>query len=119
MTPFKLSLGAAPWGVNPAQLGTEGYYERSHREMDAYKAQLVRHYAAAHGGANLPCELIITTNPHDFDQRVMDYYEVYALYGEGASQVAAFWLESELPEDWDHIAAAELGLAPGDDLEVA
>jgi hypothetical protein len=112
----KMTLGSSPWGVTPAQLGTVGYFERSHREMTAYIGQLGRLYADAHGGAKLPCKLVITTNPHDFDRRVMDYYEVYAVYGDGASERAAFWLESEMPEDWDHVAAAELDLAPGDDL---
>lgn len=110
---YKLSLGASPWGVTPAQLGTENYYERSHRELEAYMAQLARHYAAAHDGAALPCELKIAENRHDFGM----YYDVAAVHsGEGGDCEAAYWLEAHLPDDWDQAAAAQLDLAPGDDL---
>lgn len=115
MTPYKLSLGASPWGVTPVQLGTEGYYEKAQKELKAYMNQLARHYAAAHGGAKLPCRLSVTENRHDFGT----YLDVSALYVGDDAERAAFWLEAHLPEDWDHRAAAELGLAPGDDLEVA
>lgn len=116
MPTFRMSLGSAPWGVMPAQLGTDGYVERARRELEAYMAQLQRHYAAAHKGAQPPCRLAIAENPHDFDQNIMTYYEVDALYSDERSRRAAFWLEKHMPEDWDHEAAAVLGLEPGDGL---
>jgi hypothetical protein len=80
-------------------------------------AQLKRHYAAAHNGAELPCMLKISENPHDYGQTWRIYYEVDAFYSDARTERAAIWLQDEIPEDWDHEAATELGLAPGDDLE--
>lgn len=108
----KISVGSAPWGVTPAQLGTVGYELRAEKECTAYIQQLVRLYAEAHAGAALPCALKIDTNRHDFGT----YYDVVALVANQADVTAALWLENHMPEDWDHVAAAELGLAPGDDL---
>lgn len=109
----KLSLGASPWGVVPAQLGTDSYEARAKKECRAYINQLGRHYAAAHAGAAIPCALSVCPNRHDFGV----YFDVGAALDSDAAVTAAMWLEKHMPEDWDHVAAAELGLAPGDDLE--
>ena len=115
MNTDKLSLGSVPWGVTPAQLGiTENYEVRAEKECNAYIRQLRRHYAAAHNGAKVPCTLEVCPNPHDYGV----YFDVGASLDSNEAVVAALWLEKNMPEDWDHRAAHELGLFPGDDLVV-
>ena len=78
------------------------------RECRAFIGQLKRHYCAAHNGAELPCELSVKSNRHDFGV----YFDVVAVHTEGnaAARQATYWLESNLPNDWDNQAAEEIGL---------
>lgn len=99
-----LALGPTPWGESCAQLGTSGYEVRGPAECEAYRSQLLRIYAKAHGGPP-PCEVNVKGSPHDFGT----YYEVFVWFDETTVD-AALWIEGHTPESWDAEARTELGL---------
>lgn len=99
-----IELGSSPAAEPCAQTTDPNYSEKARAECNLYRAQLQRHYAAAHDGQPLPegCRLVIKANSHDFGC----YYEV-AVKFDGTSRAAidaAFWLESNCPETWDSVA---------------
>lgn len=103
--PDQLTLCEAPYDVSCAQFGTPNYAERAQAECRAYIGQLRRLFKTAHG-TEPPCGLEVRSNTHDFGV----YYDVAASYTGPAALEAALWLDSNLPSDWDHEAATELGL---------
>jgi hypothetical protein len=97
-----IDVGSAPTGESCAQVGSDGYHDRAHRECRAYIAQLRRLFGEEPAGAYLR----IKSNAHDsgnylsvvchFDERFPDSVEY------------AFRCESESPEEWDKQARQEL-----------
>jgi len=111
-----MMIGSSPWGEDCAQTTNPLYVLRATLECNTYKAQLRRHYSAAHDGQELPCLLTITENPHDFGV----YYTVDAVFSDDdeAAVTAAYWLEAQGPELWDEIARQELGM-PAEETHAA
>ena len=106
-----IEIGSSPWGEECAQLGSEGYSERGRAECRAYIGQLYRLLEANGFRRNeLPDGFALTVkgNSHDFGT----YYEVvcrFSTYDEKAFDLS-FWLEENIPEFWDDVAKAEIGL---------
>ena len=100
---FEMSLGSNPWGESCAQVGTDGYTAQALRECRAWQRQLRRHYQGAHQ-QDVPkeCHLVLRDCPHDFGT----YHEIVALYDveNEVGTRAAFWLEANMPEEWDEDA---------------
>lgn len=107
MATCKMPLGCSPWGEDCAQVGTPGYGFRAVAECKALRAQLVRHYQAG-CGSGLPegVTLVTKVNPHDYG----DYFEVNVVFEDDSKAAvdAAFWLEANLPEEWDEEAQEAL-----------
>jgi hypothetical protein len=107
-----LELASAPGGEDCAQVGEENYGERARLECRALRSQILR--AAAAAGVRVPETLELRTKgcPHDFGT----YYELVARFPEDdeAAVEAAYWMEANLPYEWDAEARAELGLAPAE-----
>lgn len=97
-------IGSAPASEDCAQVGSEGYSARAHRECRAYMAQLERAYPGMPNGMNLK----MTSHPHDFGT----YYEVTVSFNDDNEAHNEFlWGKLENGCDvWDEIARKELGL---------
>lgn len=100
-----ISLGSAPYDVEPAQVGSDDYTVRARIECRAYINQLRRQFGKEPGSALIT----IKTNVHDYGV----YYDVICYY-DHRSEVEveyAFKLEREGPAEWDKEAIEELALA--------
>jgi hypothetical protein len=97
-----IDVGSAPTGETCAQIGSDDYHDRAHRECRAYIAQLRRQFGDEPVGAYLR----IKSNPHDFGS----YLSVVCHYDECFldSIEYAFRCESESSEEWDELASQEL-----------
>lgn len=101
-----VELGATPVNEPCAQVGSEGYAEVALKECRAYRAQLRRVYLAAHGELPEGLTLFIKTTRHDFGEPK----EVAAKFEEADRKAlnAAFWLQDNLPYNWDTEAKIQL-----------
>ncbi len=103
-----LELGSSPSNEDCAQVGTDDYQERERVEIKAYINQLKRHLIAE-GFADYEEYVTLKKKgcPHDFGT----YYEVAVKYDESVERAVeiAYWLEGNLPLNWDKEAIAELG----------
>ena len=102
-----LDIGSSPPGETCAQVGSEDYSARAHRECHAYIQQLRRALGPEPTGARLG----IRSNPHDFGT----YYSVVC-YHDAANEAAiayAMRCESQGPEEWDAEARRELARKRG------
>ena len=97
-----LELSSAPVGEECAQLGSDGYYEKAHKECKAFIKQLRRQFGQEPMGARL----YVKSNPHDFGS----YYEVACKFDSDNQEAVeyAYKVEAELPEEWDEEAKLEL-----------
>lgn len=109
MSRITVELGSSPCDEACAQVGSDGYAERSQAECRAYGQQLRRHYFAAHQRAleDVGVAVKVQSNLHDYGS----YREVVAVCEEdnGTAMNALFWLEANLPDNWDDEALAQLG----------
>lgn len=109
-----VTLGSAPANEKCAQLGTLGYGDRVRLECEAFIAQLKRVLSAAGKEPPKGFRLAMKGNAHDFGT----YYEVAAFFNDdgfvegegGPGEELAYWLDHNLPEEWDAEARAALGL---------
>jgi hypothetical protein len=99
-------IGSSPAYESCAQLDTEGYPERARKECRVLIGQLVRLFAEPPPGARLA----IKSCPHDFGT----YYEVICSFDPGDPEAVEYASRCEdgLPEYWDAVSRAELGLSP-------
>lgn len=105
-----VSLGSSPWGETCVQVGEQDYATRAMRECEAFRAQLIRVYAAAFGGTPPNGATIkVKACPHDFGT----YFEVHGVFEDADSEAgdAIMWLEANSPEVWDEEARQELGFS--------
>ena len=106
-----LDLGPCPSDEECAQVGSDGYSGRAHRECAAWRDQVRRHFST-HGRV-MPdsCQLAIDSHTHDFGQ----YHEVAVMFDPDDQPSVEFtnWLEESLPSRWDEIARQELGPQTG------
>lgn len=108
-----IELGSAPIDEECAQVGCDNYYELMRKQTRAYIKQLHRLLATQeYDITNL--NLRVKSFSHDFGT----YHEVVAEYpvehpisdeGSSPAEDAAFWLEANLPTNWDEDARRELG----------
>jgi len=105
-----LELGPTPYNEDCAQVGTDNYSYKAGKECNIYSRQLWRFLKDKRGitqeTAPYSFNIITKSFPHDFGS----YYEVCAKYSDG-DEVAielAFWLEDNLPGEWDEEAKKEL-----------
>jgi hypothetical protein len=109
-----LELGSSPCDEDCAQVGTDNYQEQSRKECRAYVNQLLRLLRKQFGvnaADAIACDtLSVSTKSfaHDFGS----YKEVVVKFDDSHPQAIemAFWLESNLPSEWDTMARVELGL---------
>lgn len=106
-----LLLGGTPPDEVCAQVGEENYGEKARLECRIFAEQL-RRYATAQGKV-IPAGVTIRTKSnhgHDYGT----YYEVAIFFDteDEAQTEFAYWLENNLPGEWDAEARAALGLAP-------
>jgi len=101
----RMNIGCTPWGEDCAQTIDKDYDAKARVECQVYREQLIRHYKKAHGGAEPPCKLFTSSNPHDF----RTYFEVAARFEEDTpEEKAAYWFENHSPEFWDDTARRQL-----------
>lgn len=102
-----LTLSSVPADEPCAQVGTEGYDDIARRECHVFKEQLMRLYRT-YQGSDLPpeCRLVVKTMDHDFGC----YYEVVIKFDDDNKRAvdAAYWLENNVPVNWDNIAKQQL-----------
>lgn len=98
----EIYLGPVPLEEDCAQVGSDGYYERSRVECRAYINQLKRQFGEPPTGGSLK----ILACPHDFGT----YHEVIAIFNEiyPDSCKWAFEIEENLPMRWDEEALIDL-----------
>ena len=90
-----LEIGTTPVDEECAQVGTDGYEEKVTREIEAFKAQIMRQFPKQ-------CKrvkLIKKSFPHDFGS----YYELCIVFEQRECD-AAFEIENNLPAEWDEEA---------------
>lgn len=101
-------VGSSPYEEECAQSGTIGFHEVNRFQCGVLRDQLVREYKATHNGADVPdgCELATRREPGGNG----GYYEVVANYDDSDEKGAdaAFWMEANLPANWDREAHATL-----------
>ena len=99
-------IGPTPNGEDCAQVGTDGYYERSIKECNAYLKQLERTFPGMPSGMYLR----VTSHNHDFGT----YHEVSVVYDDSNEEHADFlYGDDKLEcgcEFWDEEAKQELGI---------
>lgn len=93
-----IEVGAAPAEETSAQVGQDGYSERSRRECAVYIRQLQRTFGN-------PDPAILRFLRRGFPHELGRYHEVVAVM---TAEGAELFDESKLPAEWDHIARAEL-----------
>lgn len=102
-----LNLGPTPGNEDCASVGSPEYGVRSHKECQAYIAQLKRMFPIPQ---NLDGEVWFERRgfPHDMGT----YHEVCVVYNTDHAKARSYaWkVESKLPGDWDEQARQELGL---------
>lgn len=110
-----IELGSVPYDENCSQVGDPDYWEQIKLETRAYINQLKRLYRNFHG-KDLPedCKLYLKAFDHDFGT----YHEVVVSYDmpfdytgfkdQHPAVDAAYWLEANLPANWDEEAKLEM-----------
>lgn len=104
-----IELGSAPTDEECAQVGCDNYYELMKKQTLAYIKQLRRLLTTQEYDIT-DLNLRVKSFSHDFGT----YHEVVAEYpiSDGSpspTEDAAFWLEANLPTNWDEDARRELG----------
>jgi len=97
-----IEIGSSPCDEDCAQLGSDNYYEQSHKECKAFINQLRRQFGDEPDGAKLR----IKSNNHDFGT----YYEVVCYFEEDNKKAIDYALkcEGKTPANWDEEALIEL-----------
>lgn len=105
-----ISLGSTPPEEACAQVGADNYYEQAKKECNAYKAQLMRLVVKEFGVLpdDTTFRLRVRGQEHDYGT----YYEVFAFFSEYDAKASemAFWLDANIPGQWDEQAKKDLGL---------
>lgn len=105
-----IDLGPGPELECLARTDQEGYVSRAHKECLAWMAQLKRHYFKRHS-QNLPVSCGLYLRWHRGSEgRYRTVVIVFNSASTLAGNMAAEWLDSNLPENWDTEARMELGL---------
>lgn len=106
-----VTIGSSPANERCAQVGEDDYAEKARRECSVFAAQLARFVASA--GKTIPADARIVTKGHNHD--FGRYYEVAVTfpYDDEEAMEFAYWLESNLPAEWDDEARAALNGAEG------
>lgn len=90
-----LSLGPAPIGIDPIQVGVEGYETKAKKECQKYIKLLKKKFS------NIPenCSFVIKNNSHDFGC----YYDVNIKFDneDKEQEKFAFYVERNLPDYWE------------------
>jgi hypothetical protein len=105
----RLELGAAPADEPCAQLSTahyDAYAARAMLEIAVYRRQTLRAIEGA--GRSLPPTVRIER--HHYEHEFGPYYELAVTFpvGDDEAEAFAFWLEGNVPANWDEVALAEL-----------
>ena len=104
-----LTLGSCPVDEACSQVGSQGYELNAKNECRAFISQLLRLYEKKHGQL-LPhgVRLYVKVNNHDFGH----YYEVAVSFDDADVDSAnvAYWLEENVPINWDDQSKTELSL---------
>ena len=97
-----LTLGPTPCGEDCQQVGPKFDFEKSNKELKAFKHQLERQFKNIPEGSKFG----IKTFPHDFGS----YSEVVVYFDDenNKSTDFAFDVENHIPEFWDEEAKKEL-----------
>lgn len=107
MSKETIELGATPYNEECAQVGEYDYYHKAQKECQTFISQLKRVYKSAHQ-QDIPdsLKLRIKSYSHDFG----NYYEVAASFDSAneEAQAAFYWLEENVPANWDEQAKQEL-----------
>ena len=106
MNTESLNLAPTPCDEPCAQVGSNNYPQQSRIELKAFKAQLYRILDAEFGIDNVVVSLVRVSHPHDFGS----YHDIEVKYDcdDETSIEQAFWLEDNLPENWDNQAQLDL-----------
>ncbi len=99
-----LELDGVPFQEDCAQVGSDGYKERAHKELRVFRKQLTRMFGEAPAGV----KVYIKTNLHDFGT-----YYTLALSFDDEDEVAterAYNVDEKHPAEWDEEALTELGI---------
>ena len=103
-----LAIGSTPCDEDCAQVGSQGYYEKSQLECREFIAQLRRQF----GNEPEHTQLRTVANPHDFGT----YYEVHCFYDDDYRESVAYALTcaDDAWSSWDKEAKASLKIVSPD-----
>ena len=103
-----MEIGSSPIEEDCAQVGAEGYYQRAEKELNCYKDQLYRQFTES---VEHNISFRIKWFPHDFGT----YGEVCVFWNDSdeAANEYAYFIEANLPENWDEQSIKELELEVG------
>jgi hypothetical protein len=99
-----ITLGSTPTDEDCAQIGTDDYFEKSKKELRAYKSMLERLFSEKLKDSGVYLKIKIF--PHDFGS----YSEVCVVFDdENEKQIEiAYDMDNNIPSNWDDIAMSEL-----------
>lgn len=106
-----ITIGSTPCNEDCAQVGRDNYDEKSRKECQAFKNQLIRKFGEPPHGARVS----IKSFPHDFGS----YREVVCYYDDVIPESVeyAYKLEGDSAEAWDTDALIELSGTPKLDFD--
>lgn len=107
MTQYEcMELGAAPYEVEPAQVGQDDYSDKARKECSAFKKQLLRILKKKTETLPENFSLLVKGFSHDFGT----YYEVVCKFNSNdeASWNLYEFLDENIPANWDDEALKEL-----------
>ena len=113
-----LDLSTTPCDETCSQMGDDNYHQQSRKECRVFVKQLWRTIEARFGSRDdYPDSfgIVVKSNPHDFGS----YLSVEAKFDTDneRSVELAFWLEENIPSEWDEEAKKELDMTIKDDFE--
>lgn len=100
----RLEIGSSPSDEKCAQVGSDNYKERVIKELTQYKRMCLNLINSQF--ENIQIDLRTKSFPHDFGS----YYELCVYFDPNVEESVeqAFWLEENVPQNWDDEAKTNL-----------